>query len=136
MLGNPHRLERLDDLAAGAELALSDEIHDRTGEIVPPGTDVGPHDMAYRCGGPCVVLRTWLASSPAIGERGFHISLSGVMGRSRIRLPVALKIALATAAPVPVMLSSPMPRAPMGVCGSGMSVQITSISGTSMCTGT
>src|SRR5262249_54365937 len=31
---------------------------------------------------------------------------------------------------------SPMPCAPIGACGSGMSVQVTSISGTSICTGT
>ncbi len=58
------------------------------------------------------------------------------MGKSSTRLPVALKIALATAAPVPVMPLSPTPRAPMGVCGSGMSFHRMSISGTSRWTGT
>lgn len=59
-------------------------------------------------------------------------SLSSVIGRSRTRIPVALYTAFATAAAVPVIPISPTPRAPMGVCGSGMSVHITSISGTSM----
>ena len=35
-------------------------------------------------------------------------------GSLRSRLPVAAKIALATAAPTPVMPISPMPRAPIG----------------------
>lgn len=64
-----------------------------------------------------------------------HSSLSSVIGRSRMRLPVALNTAFATAAATPVMPISPTPCAPIGVCGSGMSVQITSISGTSRCTG-
>lgn len=79
------------------------------------------------------------ASCPtgAIAGRGNpYINLSRVIGRSRMRLPVALKTALATAAPTPVMPISPTPRAPIGVWGSGMSVHITSISGTSICTGT
>jgi hypothetical protein len=65
-----------------------------------------------------------------------YITLSRVIGRSRTRFPVALNTALATAAPTPVMPISPTPRAPTGACGSGSSVQITSISGTSRCTGT
>jgi hypothetical protein len=58
-------------------------------------------------------------------------SLSSVIGSSRTRRPVALKTALATAAPTPVIPISPTPCAPIGVCGSAMSVQITSMSGTS-----
>jgi aryl-alcohol dehydrogenase-like predicted oxidoreductase len=37
----------LDDLLAGVDVPLSDEILDRIDEIVPPGTDVGPLDQAY-----------------------------------------------------------------------------------------
>ena len=43
----PRTMEHLDDLLAGAELTLDDEILDRIDEIVPPGTDVGPLDMSY-----------------------------------------------------------------------------------------
>jgi hypothetical protein len=37
-------MEQLDDLLAGAEVALSDDILDRIDEIVPPGTDLNPAD--------------------------------------------------------------------------------------------
>ena len=43
----PHTMEQLDDLLAGLDVALSDEILDRIDEIVPPGTDVGTLDQAY-----------------------------------------------------------------------------------------
>ena len=43
----PHTMEQLDDLVAGFDVALSDEILDRIDEIVPPGTDVGTLDQAY-----------------------------------------------------------------------------------------
>ncbi|HEY4703755.1 MAG TPA: aldo/keto reductase, partial [Streptosporangiaceae bacterium] len=39
--------EQLDDLLAGLDVALTDDILDRIDEIVPPGTDVGPLDQAY-----------------------------------------------------------------------------------------
>jgi aryl-alcohol dehydrogenase (NADP+) len=42
----PRTMEQLDDLLAGAEVALSDEILDRIDQIVPPGTDVGVPDAA------------------------------------------------------------------------------------------
>lgn len=38
---------QLDDLLAGFDVALSDEIVDRIDEIVPPGSDVGTLDEAY-----------------------------------------------------------------------------------------
>jgi aryl-alcohol dehydrogenase-like predicted oxidoreductase len=44
----PRTMEQLDDLLAGADVTLTDEILDRIDEIVPPGTDVGTLDMAYR----------------------------------------------------------------------------------------
>ena len=84
-----------------------------------------------------------LLSDPTNGEHGSTLSLdqrynnlSSVIGKSRTRLPVALNIALATAAAAPVMPSSPTPRAPIGVCSSGMSVQRISMGGTSRLTGT
>jgi aryl-alcohol dehydrogenase-like predicted oxidoreductase len=43
----PRTTEQLDDLLAGAEVVLPDEVLDRIDAIVPPGTDVGRLDMAY-----------------------------------------------------------------------------------------
>ncbi len=43
----PRTMEQLDDLLAGLDVGLSDDILDRIDEIVPPGTDVGALDMAY-----------------------------------------------------------------------------------------
>ena len=43
----PHTTEQLDDLLAGMNVTLTDEILDRIDEIVPPGTDVGTLDQAY-----------------------------------------------------------------------------------------
>jgi hypothetical protein len=40
-------MSHLDDLIAGFDVTLSDEILDRIDEIVPPGTDVGTLDQAY-----------------------------------------------------------------------------------------
>jgi hypothetical protein len=39
-------MEHLDDLLAGVDVTLTDEILDRIDEIVPPGTDVGAPDQA------------------------------------------------------------------------------------------
>jgi aryl-alcohol dehydrogenase-like predicted oxidoreductase len=43
----PRTMEQLDDLLAGMDVTLSDEILDRIDEIVPPGTDIGTLDQAY-----------------------------------------------------------------------------------------
>ncbi|WP_026930889.1 aldo/keto reductase [Glycomyces tenuis] len=43
----PRTMEHLDDLLAGVELTLTDEVLDQIDAIVPPGTDVGALDMAY-----------------------------------------------------------------------------------------
>ncbi len=44
----PRTMEQLDDLLAGVDVTLSNEILDRIDEIVPPGTDVGaPDQSAY-----------------------------------------------------------------------------------------
>ncbi|MFD2417571.1 aldo/keto reductase [Amycolatopsis pigmentata] len=44
----PRTMEHLDDLLAGVDVRLSDEILDRIDEIVPPGTDIGaPDQSAY-----------------------------------------------------------------------------------------
>jgi aryl-alcohol dehydrogenase-like predicted oxidoreductase len=41
-------INHLDDLLAGLDVTLTDDILDRIDEIVPPGTDVGTLDQAYR----------------------------------------------------------------------------------------
>ena len=43
----PRTMGQLDDLLAGVDVTLSEEILDRIDEIVPPGTDVGTLDQAY-----------------------------------------------------------------------------------------
>lgn len=42
----PRTMEQLDDLLAGAEVVLSDDVLDQIDQIVPPGTDVGIPDAA------------------------------------------------------------------------------------------
>jgi len=61
----PRTMEQLDDLLASVAVTLTDEIIDRIDEIVPPGTDVGALDMAYR---PPAIQRPDLRRRPA-GER-------------------------------------------------------------------
>jgi aryl-alcohol dehydrogenase-like predicted oxidoreductase len=51
----PRTMEQLDDLLASVDVTLTDEILDQLDEIVPPGTDVGTLDMAYR---PLAIQRT------------------------------------------------------------------------------
>ncbi len=41
-------MSQLDDLLAGLDVTLTDDILDRIDEIVPPGTDVGTLDQAYQ----------------------------------------------------------------------------------------
>jgi aryl-alcohol dehydrogenase-like predicted oxidoreductase len=43
----PRTMQQLDDLLAGADVTLDDEILDRIDEIAPPGTDAGPNDVSY-----------------------------------------------------------------------------------------
>ena len=59
-----------------------------------------------------------------------------MIGRDRIRRPVAWKTALAMAGATPTMATSPMPLTPMGFIGSGSPTKITSMSGTSALTAT
>ena len=42
----PRTMEQLDDLLAGVEVRLDDDLLDRIDEIVPPGRDVGAPDQA------------------------------------------------------------------------------------------
>jgi aryl-alcohol dehydrogenase-like predicted oxidoreductase len=43
----PRTIDHLDDLLAGIDVTLGDDILDRIDGIVPPGTDVGALDQAY-----------------------------------------------------------------------------------------
>ncbi|HEX7658584.1 MAG TPA: aldo/keto reductase [Marmoricola sp.] len=43
----PRTMEHLDDLLAGMDVSLPDDVLDQLDAIVPPGTDVGHLDMAY-----------------------------------------------------------------------------------------
>jgi hypothetical protein len=43
----PRTMNHLDDLLAGVDTVLDDDVLDRIDAIVPPGTDIGRLDMAY-----------------------------------------------------------------------------------------
>ncbi|PYY59359.1 aldo/keto reductase [Curtobacterium sp. MCSS17_011] len=58
----PRSMEQLDDLLAGVDVALSDEVLDRIDQIVPPGSDVGRLDQQYN---PPAVLDATLRRRPA-----------------------------------------------------------------------
>jgi aryl-alcohol dehydrogenase-like predicted oxidoreductase len=59
----PRTMEQLDDLLAGAEVLLADDVLDKIDEIVPPGTDVGRLDMAYD---PPAIQQATLRRRPAV----------------------------------------------------------------------
>ncbi|MFI6235423.1 hypothetical protein ACIBD9_17845 [Micromonospora sp. NPDC050784] len=59
-------MEHLDDLLAGVDVTLTDEILDRIDEIVAPGTDVTRLDQAYL---PSALLNPNLRRRP-VSERG------------------------------------------------------------------
>ena len=40
-------MEQLDDLLAGADITLDDDVLDQIDAIAPPGTDAGPNGVAY-----------------------------------------------------------------------------------------
>ena len=61
----PRTLEQLDDLLAGANVALDDEVLDRIDEIAPPGSDASPNLVAYT---PSAITSTRLRRRP-ITER-------------------------------------------------------------------
>ncbi|WP_394941697.1 aldo/keto reductase [Psychromicrobium sp. YIM B11713] len=58
-------MEQLDDLLAGVDVVLSDEVLDRIDEIVPPGTDIGTLDQAYQ---PPAIQRTELRRRTLAGR--------------------------------------------------------------------
>jgi aryl-alcohol dehydrogenase-like predicted oxidoreductase len=61
----PRTMEQLDDVLASVNVTLTDDILDRLDEIVPPGTNVGTLDMAYR---PPAIQRPDLRRRP-VSER-------------------------------------------------------------------
>ncbi|MET7470195.1 aldo/keto reductase [Micromonospora sp. NPDC005686] len=62
----PRTMEHLDDLLAGLDVTLTDELLDRIDEIVAPGTDVTRLDQAYL---PPALLKPDLRRRP-VSERG------------------------------------------------------------------
>jgi Aldo/keto reductase family len=54
-------MAQLEDLLAGVDVVLSDDVLDRIDEIVPPGTDIGTLHQAYV---PPAVQRTDLRRRP------------------------------------------------------------------------
>jgi aryl-alcohol dehydrogenase-like predicted oxidoreductase len=58
----PRTMQHLDDLLAGAEVRLSDDVMDRIDQIVPPGTDVGLNEAAYK---PPAIVKTDLRRRPS-----------------------------------------------------------------------
>jgi aryl-alcohol dehydrogenase-like predicted oxidoreductase len=58
----PRTMAQLEDLLAGATTELDDDVLDRIDEIVPPGTDLGPLDVAHV---PPALGRTELRRRPA-----------------------------------------------------------------------
>jgi aryl-alcohol dehydrogenase-like predicted oxidoreductase len=57
----PRTMQHLDDLLAGADVVLSDEILDRIDQIVPPGTDLGQLGGNY---GPPAITQASLRRRP------------------------------------------------------------------------
>jgi aryl-alcohol dehydrogenase-like predicted oxidoreductase len=57
----PRTMQHLDDLLAGVDVVLSDEILDRIDKIVPPGVDIGPLQASYN---PPSVMQAGLRRRP------------------------------------------------------------------------
>jgi aryl-alcohol dehydrogenase-like predicted oxidoreductase len=64
-ISGPRTMEQLDDLLAGADVTLTDDILDQIDKIVAPGTNIGRLDMAYQ---PPAILRPGLRRRP-VSER-------------------------------------------------------------------
>jgi len=58
----PRTMTQLDDLLAGADIRLGDDILDRIDQIAPPGEDVGINEAAYQ---PPAMLKSELRRRPA-----------------------------------------------------------------------
>jgi aryl-alcohol dehydrogenase-like predicted oxidoreductase len=57
----PRTMQQLDDLLAGAEVRLGDDVLDRIDQIAPPGADVGLNEAAYN---PPAILQGHLRRRP------------------------------------------------------------------------
>jgi hypothetical protein len=57
----PRTMQQLDDLLAGAEVHLGDDVLDRIDQIAPPGADVGLNEAAYN---PPAILQGHLRRRP------------------------------------------------------------------------
>lgn len=57
----PRQMEHLDNLLAGADLILDDQVRDQIDAIVPLGTDGGPLDAAYN---PAAITQAHLRRRP------------------------------------------------------------------------
>jgi hypothetical protein len=62
----PRTMPQLDDLLAGADIALSDEILDQIDELVAPGANSGPMGAVYA---PVAVTQASLRRRPAAERR-------------------------------------------------------------------
>jgi aryl-alcohol dehydrogenase-like predicted oxidoreductase len=62
----PRTMQQLDDLLAGADISLSDEILDQIDEVVAPGADAGPMGALYV---PPAVTQASLRRRPAAERR-------------------------------------------------------------------
>jgi aryl-alcohol dehydrogenase-like predicted oxidoreductase len=58
----PRTMQHLDDLLAGAEVRLCDDVLDRIDQIVPPGTDIGLNEADYKSP---AILRAELRRRPS-----------------------------------------------------------------------
>jgi len=61
----PRTMQHLDDLLAGAEVVLGDDVLDRIDAVVPPGTDAGSMGAAYE---PSAVTQPSLRRRPFTGR--------------------------------------------------------------------
>jgi aryl-alcohol dehydrogenase (NADP+) len=59
----PRTMQHLDDLLAGAEVRLSDDVLDRIDQIAAPGIDIGLNEAAYN---PPAILKAELRRRPVI----------------------------------------------------------------------
>ena len=80
----------LDDLLAGLDVTLSDDVLDRIDEIVPPGTDVGALDQAYQP--PALEDVEPAPQAPRRTRRGLsshhqHTPLASTVSRDAVRVP-------------------------------------------------
>jgi len=64
-ISGPRTMAHLDDLLAGLEVRLTDDVLDRIDEIVPPGTDLLPLEANYK---PLAIKQAGLRRRP-VGER-------------------------------------------------------------------